>query len=52
MVHPFSFVVRLILIFQVVLLHFELVWSMRFAVGADVYVEIFNGPDGRPSGVG
>jgi len=25
---------------------------MYFAVGADVYVEIFNGADGRPSGVG
>jgi len=25
---------------------------MYVAVGADVYVEIFNGTDGRPSGVG
>jgi len=25
---------------------------MCIAVGADVYVEIFNGADGRPSGVG
>jgi len=25
---------------------------MYIAVGADVYVEIFNGADGRPSGVG